>query len=323
MINQKLKDLMSPIIETNLLRKEYGTLVAVKDVNLRVERGNVLGLVGPNGAGKTTLLRMLATLLRPTRGTARVLGHDILEDYLKVRRSIGFMPDFFNLYNDLTLEQCLTFFSAAYRMPESTLSERIDSALSYVYLTEKRKDKIGHLSRGMTQRMGVACMLVHEPELLLLDEPASGLDPKARIQLRHVLQQLASDGKTVLISSHILTELDELCSDLCIMHGGRIVERGSVKEVTKKVSGEGQVEVKLIEPLSRAVEISEKLDFVETVTMQDNRLLVTMETSPENLAELNKALVKAEMRVAGLSVREHNLESVFMEISQREEATNV
>jgi len=313
---------MSPIIETQSLRKEYGTLVACKDVNLRVERGHVMGLVGPNGAGKTTLLRMLATLLRPTRGTAQVLGHDILKDYLKVRRSIGFMPDFFNLYNDLTLEQCLAFFSAAYRMPESTLSERIESALNYVYLSEKRKERIGHLSRGMTQRLGVACMLVHEPDLLLLDEPASGLDPKARIQLRHVLQQLARDGKTVVISSHILTELDELCSDLCIMHGGRIVERGSVKEVSQKVSGDGLVEVRLLNTDNHAVELTRALDFVENVTLNDDTLLVSMPAEGDALSVLNRTLVEAGIGVSGLMVQEHNLESVFMEISEREEGDN-
>lgn len=309
---------MTAVVDTQSLRKEYGALVAVRDVELRIEKGEVLGLVGPNGAGKTTLLRMLATLIRPTRGTAQVLGHDILRDYLDVRRRIGFMPDFFNLYNDLTLEECLTFFSSAYRVPKADIPARVSSALEYVKLEAKRGERIGHLSRGMTQRLGVACMLVHDPDLLLLDEPASGLDPQARIQLRTVLHRLASDGKTVVISSHILTELDELCSDLCIMDRGRIVERGSVSEITTKAAGATQVEATLRKPDPGAVEVACALAFAAAATLDGNVLLVTMPDGPEELAALNRALVAAGIDVIGLATREHSLESVFMEIAQRE-----
>jgi ABC-2 type transport system ATP-binding protein len=319
-----MEEHMSAVVDTQSLRKEYGTLVAVRDANLVIEKGSVVGLVGPNGAGKTTLLRMLATLLRPTRGTAHVVGYDILEHYQEVRRHVGFMPDFFNLYNDLTLEQCLSFFSAAYRMPADSLESRIGSALEYVYLSDRRTDRISHLSRGMTQRLGVACMLVHEPDLLLLDEPASGLDPKARIQLRQVLQQLAADGKTVVISSHILTELDSLCSDLCIMHSGRIVERGSVHDVTNKVSGAGRVEVSLVDSATPdMVEIVKNMPFVQEVTQAGNSLLVRMESDAEHLASLNRSLVEGGIGVCGLTIQKHNLESVFMQISSREEADHV
>jgi ABC-2 type transport system ATP-binding protein len=314
---------MSVIIETDALRKEYGTLVAVRDADLRIESGQVVGLVGPNGAGKTTLLRMLATLLRPTRGSARVLGRDILKDYLDVRRHIGFMPDFFNLYNDLTLEECLRFFSAAYRTPTHDLEARITNSLQVVDLTDKRQARIQHLSRGMTQRFGVACMLVHEPDLFLLDEPASGLDPKARIQLRRVLQRLAAEGRTVIISSHILTELEALCTDLCIMHGGRIVESGSVANVIQKVTGGSHVEVTLLKPDPRAVEIVKALDFVEEVTTEADVMQVRMPPESAALAALNRALVTAGIDVTRLAPKEHKLEHVFMEIAQREEVSHV
>jgi len=314
---------MNHVVETQSLRKEYGTLVAARDVELTVERGEVLGLVGPNGAGKTTLLRMLATLVRPTRGTARVLGHDVLRDYLAVRRHIGFMPDFFNLYNDLTPEECLRFFASAYRVPAGDIPGRVTAALRYVNLETKRAERIEHLSRGMTQRLGVACMLVHDPDLLLLDEPASGLDPQARVQLRKVLRQLASDGKTIVISSHILTELDDLCTGLCIMDRGRIVERGHVEEITRKAAGATEVEVMLGGAEARAVEIARALDFVREAVLDGNRLLAKMPDDAGRRAALNRALVTAGIEVAGLRSRKQDLESVFMEIARREEVDDV
>jgi ABC-2 type transport system ATP-binding protein len=164
------------VLETNRIRKEFGTLVAVDDVDLNIETGQVWGLIGPNGAGKTTLLRMLATLLRPTSGTASLFDHNLTTSYLRIRKHIGFMPDFFNLYNDLKLWECLDFFARAYRMDVRTLPGRINDVLQFVGLLEKRDSLIRHLSRGMVQRMGVAVLLVHDPDVFLLDEPACFID---------------------------------------------------------------------------------------------------------------------------------------------------
>jgi len=163
------------ILEVNNLRKEFGTVVAVNDISLSVEKGQVWGLIGPNGAGKTTLLRMLATVLRPTSGSVQLLGFDLAKEYLKIRRHIGFLPDFFNLYNDLTLQECLEFFAKAYRVEDELIPQRVDEVLDYIELQNKRDDFIRHLSRGMVQRMGVGVLLVHDPDVFLLDEPASGL----------------------------------------------------------------------------------------------------------------------------------------------------
>ena len=197
------------VIKADGLRKEYGTLIAVNDVEFAIEPGQVVGLIGPNGAGKTTLLRMLATLLVPTRGTAEILGYDLLKDYMEIRKRIGFLPDFFNLYNDLTLEECLEFFAQSYNVPNNVIEEKINAVLKYVDLEGKRTNFIRNLSRGMVQRMGMATLLVREPEVFLLDEPASGLDPKARVQLREILKKLSDEGKAIFISSHILTELSD------------------------------------------------------------------------------------------------------------------
>jgi ABC-2 type transport system ATP-binding protein len=225
------------ILEVDNIRKEFGTVVAVNDVSFSVEQGQVVGLIGPNGAGKTTLLRILATVLSPTHGSARLLGYDLTKEYLDIRKHIGFMPDFFNLYNDLTLAECLEFFARAYKVKPDVIAKRIDEVLEYVDLENKRNDLIHHLSRGMVQRMGVGVLLVHEPDLFLLDEPASGLDPKARIQLRATLKKLSTEGKTIIISSHILTELSGFCSHIAIMDEGNIVMYGAVDEIQQKIAG--------------------------------------------------------------------------------------
>lgn len=189
------------VLEADSLRKEFGALVAVDNVSLSLEQGQVLGLIGPNGAGKTTLLRILATLLRPTSGRATILGCDLATRYLSIRKRIGFVPDFFNLYGDLTLRECLAFFAEAYEVPPERIAQRVDEVLRYVDLQDKQDSLVRHLSRGMVQRMGVGIRLIHDPDLYLLDEPASGLDPKARIQLRNVLRRLSDEGKTIITSS--------------------------------------------------------------------------------------------------------------------------
>ena len=219
------------ILEINNIRKEYGTVVAVNDVSFSMAPGQVLGLIGPNGAGKTTLLRILATVLRPTSGSVKLLGYDLKKQYLKIRKNIGYLPDFFNLYNDLTLRECLDFFARAYKVKVKSIPDRIDEVLSYIELSNKQNDLIRHLSRGMVQRMGVGALLVHNPDLFLLDEPASGLDPKARIHLREILKKLANEGKTIIISSHILTELSGFCTHIALMNDGKIVMHGAVDEI--------------------------------------------------------------------------------------------
>ncbi len=306
------------VLETTDIRKEYGTLVAVNNVNLSIEKGNVVGLIGPNGAGKTTLLRILATLLYPTMGQARLLGFDLAKDRLQIRERIGFLPDFFNLYNDLTLRECLEFFARAYKVEQGQIPGRIDDVLKYVDLEYKRNDFVRNLSRGMVQRMGLAALLVHSPDLFLLDEPASGLDPKARIQLREVLQKLRQEGKTIIISSHILSELSGFCTHIAIMNKGHLVMYGGVEDIQQKIIGSRKLVISVLNNCDKAVSFIEKYPNSRIITVQDNRITVEITAGREALAALNTGLVSSGVKVAEFYEEKTNLEDLFMKISSSE-----
>ena len=306
------------ILEVNSIRKEFGTVVAVNEVSLSVEKGQVLGLIGPNGAGKTTLLRMLATVLRPTSGSVRLLGYDLAKQYLDIRKHIGYLPDFFNLYNDLTLRECLEFFAKAYKVEDKLIPQRVAEVLTYVELQSKRDDFIRHLSRGLVQRMGVAVLLVHDPDVFLLDEPASGLDPKARIQLREVLKKLSSEGKTIIISSHILTELSGFCSHIALMNKGNIVLHGAVDEIQEKVFDSRKICVSVLENCDEAVRIIKEFPNTTIGTVQDNEITVEISAGESELAALNSRLVAKGIKVFGFSEQKTDLEDLFMKISTSE-----
>jgi ABC-2 type transport system ATP-binding protein len=302
-------------LEAESVRKEFGTLVAVDDVSLSVGGGQVVGLIGPNGAGKTTLLRILGTLLRPTWGGARVLGYDLATQYLDIRRHIGFLPDFFNLYGDLTLRECLRFFAEAYGVAPCFVAEHVDRALEYVELEDKRDSLIRHLSRGMVQRMGVGILLAHDPDLFLLDEPASGLDPKARIQLRNILKKLSSDGKTIIISSHILTELSGFCSHIAIMNHGRIKLFGAVEDIQQKVAGSRQIDINVLSDCDRAVALIRQFPGASVSDVYGQTITVEMTGGPRELAALNAHLVREGIEVSGFAERKTDIEDLFMKIS--------
>ncbi len=307
------------ILEVNNIRKEFGTLVAVNDVNFSVEQGQIVGLIGPNGAGKTTLLRILATVLPPTQGSARLLGYELTKEYLDIRKHIGFMPDFFNLYNDLTLTECLEFFAKAYKVEPDVIPKRVDEVLEYIDLEDKRNDLIRHLSRGMVQRMGVGVLLVHEPDLFLLDEPASGLDPKARIQLRATLKKLSTEGKTIIISSHILTELSGFCSHIAIMDEGNIVMYGDVEEIQQKITGARKVAVSVLEDRDRAVLLIKEFPNAEIIAVQNKTITVEMNAPLPELAALNRHLVENGIKVVTFCEEKTDLEDLFMKISSSEQ----
>lgn len=304
------------ILEVDRIRKEYGTLVAVNDVSFTIEQGQVLGLIGPNGAGKTTLLRILGTILNPTDGEVNLLGHNLKKDYLEIRKRIGFLPDFFNLYNDLTLVECLTFFAQAYGVEETTIPEQIDNVLQCVDLEEKRNDFIRHLSRGMVQRLGLGVLLVHNPELFLLDEPASGLDPKARIQLRRVLKNLSAGGSTIIISSHILTELSGFCSHIAIMNEGKMVLYGAVDEVQQKLSSTRKLKITVLAECDRAVAMLKEFPDTSVISIQNNTIAAEICADPEKLAALNANLVGNGIKVVGFQEEVTDLEDLFMKITE-------
>lgn len=306
------------ILQIDNIRKEFGTLVAVNDVTMSIERGQVVGLIGPNGAGKTTLLRILATLLRPTDGNATILGHDLRKDYLQIRQDLGFLPDFFNLYNDLTLQECLEFFARVYKVEPAIIPERIDTVLKFIDLEEKRDAFIRHLSRGMVQRMGIGVLLVHEPEVLLLDEPASGLDPNQRIKLREVLRKLSAKGKTIIISSHILTELSGLCTHIAIMNRGKIVLYGAVDEIQQKIIGSRNVTISVLDDCDKAANIIKEFSNTEIINVQNNTIIIETNASLEELAGLNAALVNNGIKVVTFCEKKTDLEDIFMKISAEE-----
>ena len=306
------------ILEVDNLRKEFGTLVAVNNISLSVEKGQIWGLIGPNGAGKTTLLRMLATVLRPTSGSVRLLGFDLAKEYLKIRRHIGYLPDFFNLYNDLTLRECLEFFAKAYKVKNKLIPKRVDEVLDYIELQSKRDDFIRHLSRGMVQRMGVGVLLVHEPDVFLLDEPASGLDPKARIQLRAVLTKLSREGKTIIISSHILTELSGFCSHIALMNEGNVVLHGAVDDIQRKVFDSRKIRISVLDDCDEAVQLIEKFSNTKVETVRDNEIIVEISAGESELAALNSHLVSKGIKVFSFGEEKTDLEDLFMKISDSE-----
>src|SRR5882724_4969082 len=223
------------MIETRDLTKMYGDLYALNRLSIKLEKGDVYGFIGPNGAGKTTTMRILATLLNPTWGEATVCGYSIYNGAKDIRRAIGYMPDFFGVYDDMKVIEYLEFFAAAYRIQGPSRRKKVEEVLELVDLTYKRDALVTSLSRGMTQRLGLARVLLHEPQVLLLDEPASGLDPRARIEMRKLIKRLRDLNKTIMLSSHILPELAEICNKIGIIERGKLIFNGTVDEAKKAV----------------------------------------------------------------------------------------
>jgi ABC-2 type transport system ATP-binding protein len=236
---------MTPAVEVRGMTKRYGDLFAVRDLDLTVAPGTVFGLIGPNGAGKSTTFLVLASLLLPTDGWARIGGVDPADDPAGVRARVGYMPDVMGVYDGLRVDEYLRFFAAAYRVPKGTWPGLVDSLLELVDLTGKRGAMVNSLSRGMKQRLSLARALVHDPEVLVLDEPASGLDPRARVELRGLLAELAAMGKTIVISSHILAELGEMCDEVGIMEAGRLLAVGTPRSIGDQVGAGRRVRVRL------------------------------------------------------------------------------
>jgi ABC-2 type transport system ATP-binding protein len=240
-----MSDTATAVVSCRGLTKRYGSLFAVRDVDLDVRKGATFGLIGPNGAGKTTTMSIIASLLRPTAGTVQVAGADPVADPAKVRRHLGYMPDVLGLYDSTTVGEYLEFFAGAYRVPRKQWPGLIDGLLELVDLTGKRDAQVNSLSRGMKQRLSLARAFVHDPDVLVLDEPASGLDPRARVDLRTLLLTLRDMGKTVLISSHILPELQEVCTDVAIIEGGRLLAAGAPRDILDQLGGARRVVARL------------------------------------------------------------------------------
>ncbi len=307
-----------PAVQTFALTRLYGSMIALNALNLTVNRGDLFGFIGSNGAGKTTTLRILATFLAPSGGTAQVLGHDVVRDADAVRHVIGYMPDFFGVYKDMEVTEYLDFFGACYKIPSSQREKTVNDVLELVGLSEKKGALIGALSRGMQQRLGLARVLIHDPAVLLLDEPASGLDPRARIEMMAILQELQKMGKTIIISSHILSELETLCNRVAIIEKGKLIYSGPVQGVRDQMAAGRIFLVKVLGDEARAVELLKARPEVNQVERVEGRIKVTLndhETDPGCVAE---TVVHGGLKLVGLEEYELGLEEVFMRVTRGE-----
>jgi ABC-2 type transport system ATP-binding protein len=307
---------MSAILWTENLAKSYGPLKAVRDLNLTLNKGDIMGFIGPNGAGKTTTIKMISTLIQPTAGTAFVDGLNVVEHPEEVRKLIGYMPDFFGVYDDVKVWEYLDFFAAAYRIPKQKRRTIINDVLDLTDLSVKYDAFVEALSRGMKQRLCLAKTLLHDPKILLLDEPASGLDPLARIDIRELLKELQSLGKTILISSHILPELADFCNKVAIIEQGQLVVSGDVTEIMEQARGGRLIEVRVVEKQDEARSLLLDLPDVKDVEAADGVLKVQYIGGPDEIHRLLTALVMAEFKVYSFSEADLDLEDVFMKVTR-------
>ena len=307
-----------PAVQTIGLTRTYGAMTALSALDLTVMRGDLFGFIGSNGAGKTTTLRILATFLAPSAGQAKVLGHDVVREADAVRHVIGYMPDFFGVYKDMEVTEYLDFFGACYKIPTVQREKTVNDVLELVGLSEKKGALIGALSRGMQQRLGLARVLIHDPQVLLLDEPASGLDPRARIEMMAILQELQRLGKTIIISSHILSELQTLCNRVAIIEKGRLIYSGPVQGVRDQMSSGLVVWVKVAANPELAIELLKSRPEVAEVAPVDGRIKVTMVNHDTDHGFVADVLVQGGVRLTGLAEDELGLEEVFLRVTRGE-----
>lgn len=310
------------MIQIKNLTKKYRDLVALRDLNLTIEKGDVFGFIGPNGAGKTTTIKILSTLLEPSSGQAFVDGIDVVRQPLEVRRVIGYMPDFFGVYDDVKVWEYLDFFAAAYKIPANKRKGIIDDVLELTDLTGKREAYVESLSRGMKQRLCLAKTLVHDPKVLLLDEPASGLDPRARIEFRALLKELQAMGKTIFVSSHILPELADFCNVVGIMEQGKLVVTGKVNEIVQKLEGHIVLDARLggngdaADFGAKALQLLQGYPQIKAARAEGNHLSIDFLGGHDDLPPLLALLVKNDIPVASFAQREADLEDVFMKVTR-------
>jgi len=304
------------MLEVKNLRKEYAGLTAVKGISFTLKPGDIFGFIGSNGAGKTTTIRMISTLLEPTTGTAILNGADIRKDPMEVRRMLGYMPDFFGLYDDVKVWEYLDFFAAIYQVPQKQRAEVIDNVLELTDLTVKKGAYVQSLSRGMQQRLCLARCLVHDPALLLLDEPASGLDPRARAELKELIAELGRMGKIVIVSSHILPELADFCNTVGIIERGELLAFGPVNEIVRDMQPHRTLVARMHKGAGEASRMVADMHGVVAVeTPDDGELRIEYSADYEGQAEVLEKLVRGGFRVYGFREEQANLEDVFLKLT--------
>ena len=307
------------MIHLRSLRKQFGGLVAVNNVDLTIPKGEIYGLIGPNGAGKTTTIRMMCGLLAPTRGQVGIAGIDVTAEPERAQQHIGYLSDFFAVYDDLKVWEYLDYFARAYKMPDAEVPNRVQEVISEVNLQVKTDSMISGLSRGMKQRLGIARAIIHKPDVLLLDEPASGLDPKARFELRVLLQKMRDHGATILISSHILTELEGFCTSIGIMERGRLVRSGKIEDVTAAESPSRAVDLRWIGHTSVPVSsVLYQFSEVSGAELEAGKGHFNFIGSDERLSDLVAALVSAKVRLTSFNEVKATVEDLYMRLSHHE-----
>jgi ABC-2 type transport system ATP-binding protein len=311
------------IIETKSLVKRFGKFTAVNGLSLQVPAGSIYGFVGPNGAGKTTTMRILTTLARPTSGEAFVAGNSVAGDPRAVRRAIGYMPDEFGVYDDMRVWEYLDFFAACYDIPENERKKLIDDLLELVDLQHRRDDMVDKLSRGMKQRLSLARTLAHDPSVLILDEPASGLDPRARVEIRELLVELARMGKTIFFSTHILADVSEICTHIGIVEAGQIIAQGSMAQMRAQLQPHREITVTIkdSEAAARVATLVGDMPGVISVTTlepKDGRQRVRIDYTGDDdgVAALNQAITGAGIATLGFAEETKDLEAMFMRVTK-------
>jgi len=315
---------MTAIIELRDLTKRYGDLKAVDSLDLAIDQGAVFGFIGPNGAGKTTTMRILTTLLRPTSGEARIAGYSVADDPRDVRRVIGYMPDYFGVYEDMKVWEYLDFFAACYDVPAPTRPGMIDDLLALVDLGHKRDEYVESLSRGMKQRLCLARTLTHDPQVLILDEPASGLDPRARIEMRELLRELQKMGKTIFFSSHILAEVADICTSIGIIENGRLVATGNVDEMMARLRSHRLIAMRFVS--DAAVDANEAANWLRgrpgvlSATAESGNpssgLRLDFNGDDQALSDLLAGAIAHGLPVIGFNEERGDLEDVFLQVTQ-------
>lgn len=297
------------------LCKKYGKFTALDSLSMNISENSIFGFVGPNGAGKTTTMKIMAGLLKADSGSIFVNGEDILKNMKSIRDKIGYMPDFFGVYDDLKVTEYMDFYAGTYYIPYSQRAELIDSLLEVVDLSNKKDAYVDALSRGMKQRLCLARSLIHDPELLILDEPASGLDPRARVEMKEILKRLREMGKTIIVSSHILPELAEMCSEIGIIDQGKLVTQGSVHDIMNRMHKNRIIRVKTSAPPELLIRLLKEQATVKEITENTDNVEFAFEGKNDDLTSILRNIVMNGIPVYSFSENEGNLEEIFMSVT--------
>lgn len=307
------------MLHINKLTKKYGSFTAVSHLSLHIPEGDLFGFVGPNGAGKTTTIRMVCGLLRATSGTVKIGNVKGAVGSREMKRMIGYVPDFFGVYDNLKVREYMDMYGSMYGMYARDIARLTEDLLELVNLSDKKEVYVDTLSRGMKQRLCVARALLHNPKLLLLDEPSSGLDPRARVEMKELLKNLHSMGKTILISSHILSELSEMCTSIGIMNHGQLITSGRIEEILAQLSGGNRIHIQIASGMETAVRILQEHAGVVLESVRENEVIVTSSSTDEEISALIGALIQNEVILTGFYREEGNLESLFMQLTGGDE----